>query len=468
MSDKLFILKQKELEMKIISFLIQNPVKYKEYNEKEFQHPTTKEIFKAIHFLKENNHNIVLDEIHILVKKTIPNFEYSELVNIVESFQDFSNIKLLKKEIKDNYIKYVDNKNLLSEIADVYHSANDLTKEKLSKVRDKIEKNISMLDGDDEDFTSNGSVNRYNLIIEERKKGDRKRTLGVPLLDRAIGSRLAKRGSMMTIFGFSGSSKSTFTLYIANSLVNNPRKICVIYITLENTEEDVMDMLVSMRTRISASRLESPDELLQEEIERLEKELNKISKLDNLHIYDESSLSISKLESKILQSKEIFREKGVLPEDEYCVVVIDLATMITDFEDLDPRKMEQVVNRLHRLARKEKLFIINVVQANENDLRGGKKFENVDQIKKYRLLRENIKHGASFYERSRTVLSLKRNKDLIKIYFPEDKEEWETLPDIIQCHIIKNNKGATGLVEFGFEPDPIQIAPIDTKKVNEI
>lgn len=446
--------------MKLISYLIQNPNKVKDFSEKEFQHPLTNDIFKAIHFLKENNHNIVLDEIHIYVKKFNANFEYSELTNIVESFQDFSNYRFLKKQLKDNYIRYVDNKNILSDVAQIYSSSEDLTKEKLNVLKNKIEKNIFMLEGEDLDFSIKSSVSRYNSLLEERSKGEKKRTIGVPILDNMIGKRLGKKGSMLTLFGLSGSSKSTFTLYITNCLINNPRKICVLYFTLENTEEDVMDMLVSMRTSIPTERLETPDDLVNSELEKINKELQKISNLENFHIYDESSLSIDKLESKILQSKEIFRESGILPDDGYCVVIIDLATMITDFEELDARKMEQVVNRLHRLTRKENLFLINVVQANENDLRGGKRFENIDQIKKYRLLRENIKHGASFFERSRIVLSLKRTKDLVQTYFPEDKEEWETMPDIIQCHIIKNNKGKKGLVEFGFEPESLQIAPI--------
>ena len=467
MSEKILIQKQKELEMKIIAFLIQNPNKNKDYKPEQFQHPTTKEIFTAIRFFEEKGNKVTLDEVHIFVKKKIPNFEYSELAKIVENFQDFSNIRYLKKELKDSWIKNVDNKHILSDVATVYQSADELTVEKLSNLRNKIDKNIAFLTTEESDPTMKSSISRHREIIKERNKGENKRTLGINALDKAIGSRLAKRGSMLTLFGLSGSSKSSFTLYLTNALVNNPRKICVMYFTLENTEEDVVDMLVSIRTGIKTSLLETPEDLQSHEIERIEKELNKLENAENLHVYDESSLSIDQLESKIIQSKDIFREKGLLPEDEYCVVVIDLATMLTDFDDLDPRRMEQVVNRLHRLCRKEHLFMIHVVQANENDLRGGKKFENVDQIKKYRLLRENIKHGASFFERSRVVMSLKRNRELVKTYLPQEREEWENMPDIIECHIIKNNKGATGLLEFGFSPENLQIAPI-VYKDNEV
>lgn len=459
MSEKLYLVKQKELEMKIISYLIQNPNKHKQYNSEEFQIPLTHEIFNSIKFLHDNGHTVTLDEIHILTKKKIPNFEYSDLANMVSSFKEFDNITLLKKELKDKWVKFVDNKKILSEATDIYQSGDDLEVKKLEEIRDRIDRNISYLTGNEVIPTMADVIGRYDNILEERTKTESKRTLGFPLLDSAIGNRLGKKGSMMTIFGFSGSGKSTFTLAIANALVNNPRQIPVIYFTLENSEEDVVDMLLSMRTEMSTFNIENYGELTDDERHKLAKEKRKLANLHHFHIYDESALSVSQLEAKIINSKEHFREKGVLPDDEYCVVIIDLATMLTDFEDLDARRIEQVVNRLHRLCRKEKLFMINVVQANENDLRGGKKFENVDQIKKYRLLRENIKHGSAFYERSRTVLALKRNKEMIKNFLPEEREEWESMEDILQVHIIKNNKGATGLIQFSYQPDPIGIAP---------
>jgi len=459
MAEKLYLVKQKELEMKIVSYLIQNPNKHKQYKAEEFQIPLTHEIFKTIQFLHDNGHSVTLDEIHIFTKKKIASFEYSDLANMVSLFKEYDNINLLKKELKDKWIKFVDNRSILTETTDIYQSGDDLDISKLEGLRDRLDKNISFLTGNEVIPTMSDVIGRYDGILEERTKGESKRTLGFPLLDSAIGNRLGKRGSMMTIFGFSGSGKSTFTLSIANALVNNPRQIPVIYFTLENSEEDVIDMLLSMRTDMSTFNIENYGEMTDEEKHKLAREKRKLGNLHHFHIYDESALSVSQLESKIINSKEYFREKGVLPEDEYCVVIIDLSTMLTDFEDLDARRIEQVVNKLHRLCRKENLFMIHVVQANENDLRGGKKFETVDQIKKYRLLRENIKHGSAFYERSRTVLALKRNKEMIKNFLPEEREEWESMEDILQVHIIKNNKGATGLIQFSYRPDPIGIAP---------
>lgn len=458
MDKTLFAIKTKEVELKSVAFLLSHSKKSIDWKSEWFQNKITKNIFDAIKYLVDNSLKVTLDEIYVLVKKKIPDYEFKDLASIPSLYDDYSNIKFLKNQLRDNYIKFVENKNILTEVSDIYTSGDDLEISKLEKIRDKLNNNIATLQSQDTFPTIKDTFSRYDKILEERKVGEIKRTLGYKALDDLVGNRVAKRGSMLTVFGESGSGKTNFTLSMVNALVNNPRRIPVAYFSLENSEEDTVDILMSMRTDFTTDQLEEAI-FTDSELAKYERAKQLFLRQEHFVIFDEYELSVDILHSKIIQFKQYLAEKQLLPDDEYCVIVLDLATMIKDFGDLDARLLEQTINKLHRIVRKEKIFLINVVQANENDLRNNKKFSKPEDVQKYRLLRQNIKHGSAFFERSRCVIALMRKREIMKTYFPDDKDEWLDMPDLIEVQVLKNNRGKTGFMKFSFQPEPIRIVP---------
>jgi hypothetical protein len=163
---------------------------------------------------------------------------------------------------------------------------------------------------------------------------------------------------------------------------------------------------------------------------------------------DATTLSIAQLEYEIQSAKNQFRKFKVLPSDEYMVVTLDLASMMTDFGELTPNEIEIAMNKLHRVARKHKVHIIIVIQANENKIRNMKMFKKPEEIDNYYIGLEDVKGGAAYKERSRVVIGLHRPVFMKKKYFPSMKEIWEAEPDIIQVHLLKQNDGDIGFAEM--------------------
>jgi KaiC/GvpD/RAD55 family RecA-like ATPase len=258
---------------------------------------------------------------------------------------------------------------------------------------------------------------------------------------------------MMLLVGESGSGKSLFTQSIVNQIINNPRKIPLAYFTLEMSLEDVMDRFLSFREGISPDDLGKPDK--PERVKGIiERGKERMRKLDHFHIYDPAGMSSSELDRWITQSKEIWADKKVLPPDGYNVAVLDLATMLEDFGDMSPQRMEQVANRLNLLFRKHNTFPILVAQTNENQMRRERRFKKPEDVNYFHISREDIKGGSALFERCRVVASLVRRRELLKRYFRDDIELWESQRDLIEFSTLKNNNGPLFHTNFAFEYDP--------------
>ena len=169
----------------------------------------------------------------------------------------------------------------------------------------------------------------------------------------------------------------------------------------------------------------------------------------------------------IYMVKKKFKNAGVLPDDGYTVVTVDLGDMIEEFSGKDPYQLKAAVNKLSIINRKHNCHIIYVLQSNENNLRGGKGFSTPEACDHFTLQPENIEGGSAYASRARVVMAINRPSILKKRYFPARQEEWDLETDVLYVNVVKQNDGKLGRCGFIFPDDSYRLKPYDiyqTKK----
>jgi hypothetical protein len=238
---------------------------------------------------------------------------------------------------------------------------------------------------------------------------------------------------------------SIFAKHIENNLIN--KGVCVLSFNLEMSKESSIDRLLCIRERIPLKDMQQPGMTprLKAVIQR---GLTSISKLLNYIYCPDEYMDFYTLDASIHKAKNMFRENKVLPDDEYMVIIIDLLDMVKGFDD--PKEIKTSMDELHRLARKHKIHIIGLVQANENKFRNGKIFKNPEELDYYKIGLEDIYNGSSYGARARVVISLNRPLFMKRRFFPELEERWELEDDLILVNVVKQNDGYLSQTKFVF------------------
>lgn len=454
-----------EVYQKIISYLFRNPDDISRLEEEWFLVDFYKYIFKGLKEMRDKELSFTTDEIFTYSKEQIVHsriqglsIQYSDIETIYNNFDEFTNISSLIKRIRNDYLKSIETAHIMEDLLVQYTSLDNIPLDKLKEVRDRIDSTINTIESDDNLPTVPVVMEKYLEITKDRGTEEITRTLGYPILNKYL-PKSSHGGQMLLFFGESGSGKSLFVQSVINQMLNTPgRKIPIAYFTLEMSLEDVMDRFISMRSGLTSMELDKihTDERCKAVFTRARKRLEE---MDNLLIYDPSTLSLNDLDRILSQAEEYWKEKGILSEDRYKVVVLDLVTMISDFGEPTPQRMEKVINDLYRIYKKHNAFVIAVAQANENELRSEGRFKKPEQIKAFKLRKNSIKNGAALYERSRTVVALTRKREMYKTYFTDSPELWSTQPDLIDFDVIKNNKGGLHFLKFSFQVEPYKILP---------
>lgn len=295
----------------------------------------------------------------------------------------------------------------------------------------------------------------YITILQNRERGIGKKTYGFSSIDTLL-VRPASPGEMTTIFGMKGSGKSLFVKCIEMMLVN--KGIPVISFNLEMTEESNLDRLLSIETNLSLQDILQLqcEEHKQEILNKLEIQKNK----KNYLYYSEPTLTLQELDLYIYKAKQFFREQNVLPEDEYCVVTIDLTEQIEELNGKAGTELKPGVNKLLQIAKKHNIHIINVLQSNENIFRAGKMFTSPEQCDMFTLQPEHVEGGSVYSARSRIVMAINRPLLLKKRFFPSRNEEWDLEIDKLIVRIVKQNDSPKlGQAIFVFGDNSFRLYP---------
>jgi hypothetical protein len=444
----------KEVEEQAISFFAKNQKEVNRTKDIYFYDSTCKLLYTCIKEINDTEYKCDLTLLYDTVKKKNSNIDKSEIERILNIEVNIDNIKLLFVKLKDFYVE----NEILKKVELI--AAKTLEKKELDRTGIKdlsqiLEKDLNDL-GDNENLIDTKEMAiRYREEMQKRQKGDRVRSLGYASLDKLV-TRPGAPEEATLLVGLKNIGKSLFKVNQENNLINND--VCVVSFNPEMPMISNMDRLISIRSGISIFDLlkKDKDEQLQKQIER---EIRRFEQIPNYLYYEDATLDIYSIRDRIRKAKQIFSDRGVLPDDEYIFATIDTFDMIEEFEDADPRHIKGGMNKFHRLVlRKEKIHGYLLLQGNENKLRGGKLFKKPDDLDYYKIGVEDIEGGAAFAAKARLVLSINRPVQMKKMLFPERIDEWNMELDLLNIAGVKQNDGKLFFTQFSFG-DNMRIYP---------
>ena len=294
--------------------------------------------------------------------------------------------------------------------------------------------------------------NEYRNILAKRASGALRFTTGCPRLDDAIPTGFAP-GEITTIFGSTGVGKSTFKGYLRNCLVN--RGVPVLDISLEMSLATEMDRWMASRTdtplvEFTGTARTTIDERIEHVVAEQEKLLSTRPKYGFM---DVSKMSLIDLERSINKFK-------LTTKTDYAVVFVDLATMLTEFSGGDPKDYEKAINLTNEITKRTQVHMVLVVQAVQKTLENHRP-TTLAGLKVFRPTLASIKNSGAIAERSRTVLSVYREKYYASRFFP-DSVEADELEDLVEVQVLKYSNGAVGnIVRYGYDPAQLRLTPAD-------
>lgn len=128
------------------------------------------------------------------------------------------------------------------------------------------------------------AVADYMDVIRQQRNGTYKYTsTGYPVLDKAIGGEF-KPKTMVLIYGDSGAGKTAFVLDSMNHL--DKLDIKTAFISIEMPKDTLISRLIAVSIGINLNLLNDASRLSEDDLERVEAELNRI-KDSNLRIIDD-------------------------------------------------------------------------------------------------------------------------------------------------------------------------------------
>ena len=319
----------------------------KEYDlsEKDFVNLTNKKIIKAINKLKLARQEVsILSISNILQKKEIKKY-LSNLGNyVIGSTADgvYNSLKeLTKKRETVETLKEAEKGVMAVEDIDLY----------IEKLIYKLQR-IEMQTQKEEDFVS--LVVKTSELIEKNleKKENYDLYTGFFGLD-ALTDGL-HNGELTIVGARPGVGKTTFALQIAEKIAKYNKKVA--YVSLEMSEEQIIQKILSRRARINSRKIRNGD-LTTQEIEKIGLECGKISEL-NLRILTKAS-SIQQIE---IEARKL-KNRGELD-----LLIIDYLQLVRNLGNFRSREQEvaDISRTLKLLSLELEIPIIALCQLNRN------------------------------------------------------------------------------------------------------
>jgi replicative DNA helicase len=450
-------------EAKILCYFMYNLQEVYSVNADYFLYSENRDVYAGIRLIKERSLEFDVQTIVTLIISDINSstqITYEKINRIYKGFNEFRNIQFCIQLLKDDYVKSVTTKKLFREVVNIVSNRTILNIDKLLTTSQSIVNTLTNIKENSDDILMTSEVfsKRYLETIEKRLKGEMVRSLGHSSLDEVV-LRPGASGEITYIAGESGSGKSIFVQDIEQKLIK--KKICVIKFSIEMDFESSFDRYLSLNENYNIRDLQLKNQPTPRFLDKLKKSAENLENL-KYYIFSRSpDIRLDRLDSLIIMAKQKFRDMGVLPEDEYVMVVIDLINMLKGWGET-PQEIESCNNELLRIAKRNQVHILGVLQTNENSLRSGKQvFKKPEELDHYKLTLKDIKNASAYKERARVVLILNRPLLLKKRFFPDMNEIWESELDIINCSIAKQNEGDIPMLRFVYDyQDSYRITPL--------
>ena len=452
---------QKEDEYKFIAYLFKNPEEIHLVSRDSLYNDIANKLYDCIGQILKDNLQVEKD-IFVEYASRV-GIEKTSIDNILNTYTDFTNIhNHTIKKIKQYHKK----RSIITDLDKLISkgiSTKELDFEGITNVAEKIVEGGYELNDDSRLLTTRQMGERYLQIMIKRQSPDYRRTYGFSAIDKIV-KRPAAAEEFTVVLGAKGSGKSLFVKSMENCLINS--NVCVTSFNMEMPLESNMDRLISMRGQIPWDIVIQKVDPSEDDLKKIKTEVERIMELPNYMYYEEPTLTLSEFDDMIYMAKKRFKDAGVLPEDEYGIAFVDLGSMIQEFSGEDYKGLEKAVNKLTTIYRKHKQHVVFVLQANEGQMRGGKRFNTPEQCDNFTLQYEDIFGGSSYAARARVTFAVNRPMMLKRRFMPQRSEEWDLEEDIMWINLVKENDGdgKLGRVPFVFPDHAFRVIPKEFKR----
>ena len=433
-------------EYRVLNKLINDEIT--EFNSAYLVHPKAVSMYNAIVYLKENNLEISKSSISTEMSKYGISVA-SDILDQVINNKDEDNIEDAKKLLRSVYTS----NSAVREIQDVENvllSNIDITDDIKYSLQAKLQNIQQLLEPED----SQGAIN-LNKWFTNYEKDYKKRIDGKiywfndPVIDSLILDGPVPDNCGLVVAS-PGMGKSSFMLHIVNKLIDSG--IPCMYFSLEMGSTATMDRLISSRLHIPYKDIVNPsnEDVYYTIYNKIIEERKKLEDNKLFKFSENPVVTLSSLESEIRKFQMSLHNK-------YAIIIIDLLTMLKDFESSAnlATVIEMGMNKLNAIAKRCHVHILGTAQLNRTaEQTRISDIESMDDA--LRISRSSIKNSAGLLERCRYVLSLYRRKFYLKQYFP-DQPETELEEDIVKVSVLKQNNGPCESGEFLFDPEEFSL-----------
>lgn len=292
--------------------------------------------------------------------------------------------------------------------------------------------------------------NYYEEKLKERQSGKVYKFGWEPIDNLIPEGPTPGHGGIIT--GSTGMGKSALCLNMIDHAIDTD--IPCIYLPIEMGTENTVDRLMSKRTKIPYKDLVKMNaEDYQAAKAVIDREVKRLKAHSNFAICDDPDINIRKLEMII---KKFQAKIG----QQYCLVFIDLLTMVREFYATDAnlaQAIEKAINMLDILSKKLGFHYIGVVQLNRSVEQD--KVLSIQSIEKLKPTRSAVKNSSALLERARWNLSMFRPKYFADLYLTP--EESMTLEDIAEVTLMKANNTGVGRAMFNYDGPTFTLTELD-------
>lgn len=449
-------------EIRLLRNLWANPnlLDSQEYSEDIFFHPFCNTIADAIDTLTRNSTPLSTETLYLEAAKNDSSITKQLIQEITEDTSESGQyIKDIVDFLRDarrssNAINHIDHikevltkntvltKDIIDELRETFESAEE---EVLSVDKDSVKRIM--------DLEEWGNQWQDDFVL--RRNGKRY-YFNEPVLDELVVDGPSP-GAGGLLVAQSGMGKSTMVLKLVNGFIN--AGIPCMFFSLEMGSIATYDRLLATRLQIPYSEFVNPsdEETFQSIYDLVQQERQNLDSNKLFRFCEDANVSISDLKKAIIKFQEQIGQK-------YCIVVLDLITMIQDFATTKsglgmPQTIELAINKMNALSKELGIHYIGTAQLN----RAGESTSVTDpeDVYRFRPSRHQVKNSSALLERCRYVCSLFRAKYYLEQYFGDD-EEIMAEPDLVELQILKQNNGSTPRRTELFDGSTFSMTPCPT------
>lgn len=278
-----------------------------------------------------------------------------------------------------------------------------------------------------------------DLVTQRREDGGKMVGLASGFADIDHLLRGMKAGQLITMAGRPGMGKTMlegmFALNVARSGVPVAR------FTLEMTAESLFMRAISYTARVPVNAVEA-GQLNAEEYARFVATTGELSRLP-MYVDDTSGLSLAQLSAKARRMKA---------EHDIGFLTVDYIGLMSVEHSYGNRSQDvgQISRGLKKLAKDLKIPILAISQLNRG----------VENRQDKRPMMSDLRDSGEIEQDSDAILMLYRDA----FYHKEES----TSPNVIECNIIKNRNGPTGVAELYFNGQYMQVANLERRPLKEL